>query len=43
MGYRVVIVDGRRRRANRLIFPDMAGKMPDGAVQRLNAIRLDNR
>jgi hypothetical protein len=43
MGYQVVVVDGRRFRADRLIFLDMTGKMRDGEVRRLNGIRLDNR
>jgi hypothetical protein len=43
MGYQVVIVDGRRFLASRMIFLDMTRKMPDGEVRRLNGVRLDDR
>jgi hypothetical protein len=43
MSSQVVIVDGWHFRANRMIFLDMTGKMPDGEVPRLYRIRLDNR
>ena len=43
MGYQVVIVDGRHFRADRMIFLDMTGKMPDGEVRTTQRDRLDNR